>query len=165
MIVIVAVLALVAVAALALLAWKYGGMTPAGEVDQVRAGGRSVTNGLPPASGERMETFLAARAAVIDTLQENPAAFDSLCDEVAQDTRDRRQVKMHHDVLMRVRLRRASVLSSRGMEEADYQKIRDEYRGWLMGNPSVDPGWKDLFDANENRLDAVGLGRCESLDY
>ena len=172
MILVLVVVSLVAVSALAFLAWRYGEMASAGRVEEP-AGASRIDSGSTPLEGEatpepsaeNLEAFVSARSALLAILKENPVAFESLCEEIAQDTRDRTTVPMYPDVLLKIRLGRAAALKDHGRTEDEYKRIREEYRRWLTGDDNVDPGWATRFDESAERLAEVDLGRCEGIDY
>jgi hypothetical protein len=172
MILVLVVVSLVAVSALAFLAWRYGEMVsarPVGEpagASRTASGSTPVDGEAPPeASAENLDAFLSARGALLAVLKENPVAFESLCQEIAQDTRDRTTVPMYPDVLLKIRLDRAAALKDQGRTEDEYKRIREQYRRWLTGDDDVDPGWAARFDESAERLGEVDLGRCEGIDY
>jgi hypothetical protein len=164
MVIILVAIALIGVVTLALLARRYSqAFAERSSVAAEEASGTIVAEIGPTA--EAIDGFLAGRRAVIAHLDSDPVMKDSLCAEVRDDIADRERIKMYHAQLLQVRTKRASALIDTGLTEHDYFAVRERFRKWKAGDPSLEVEWAEVLEANRDRLDPVYLGACESIDY
>jgi len=113
-----------------------------------------------------VEQFVEIRQeikALIAAQKENPARWvDSTTGTFADDLQQYAIVELQQ-LMVKVRMRRLAACAQRGIDEADYLRTRDAFRGWRDG-ATIDAELVVAFDARADQLEAFDLGMLEELD-
>jgi len=160
----VAVLAIAGIVALAAVARRYASALPAKSVLDAPAADSAPRAAVVPGTAA-LEGFVAGRQAVKKLIDERPRIFRELLDEANDRVEGRERVRMHTFILAQLRGVRSEAAAARGLAEAGYIEIREQYRAWKSGGTSVDPAWRRVFEDHPELAASADLAEWDILDF
>jgi hypothetical protein len=164
MLIIIGGMAVVAVVVLGIMAKRYANMDP--ELKSVHDLGPATETTVPETSPEwvdPIEGFITVRSEIVTKLNEDPGLKRRMEQQLSGQAREAPS-RAHFKLIIDTKMARNRGLTTAGIAEADYHRVREAFVAWQENAEGADPGLVEKFEANRDRLDPLYLGDLEVLD-